>query len=115
MGEAVSKFLKKNAGSAKKQPVLKKDDTNLTDTNGARGAMDEDGDLSYADDGDGDESPSISSMSVKTHHLPGHKEAQTDIVATLHTSTGVQSKRIVVPGGVTAAKLAALLAGVTNW
>lgn len=66
-----------------------------------------------AAEGNGDTSPLIHNLAMKTT-LVG-KQEQTDIVALVHSGTGYSSKRMVIPGGVTAAKLAALLEDVANW
>lgn len=71
-------------------------------------------DLHYADEGDGDTSPVVHSLAVKTTHL-SKGYFQTELVANIHGPTGLVSKRTVIPGGITAAKLAALLEGVADW
>jgi hypothetical protein len=71
-------------------------------------------DLHYAEEGDGDNSPVVHSLAVKTTH-PSKDYLQTELVANIHGPTGLVSKRTVIPGGITAAKLAALLEGVADW
>lgn len=71
-------------------------------------------DVHHAEEGDGDHSPVIHGLVVKTTH-PTKDYMQTDIVANIHGPTGLVSKRTVIPGGITAAKLAALLEGVADW
>lgn len=124
-------------------PELDKD-TNMTDVNGAPGAMDEDGELDAEHDdtgtngsiaeGEGDEaeeeegpempasstapddhSPLVQGLVVKSEHQPGMGQIQTTIVATIHTAAGIVSKRMVIPGGVTAYKLACLIDEVASW
>lgn len=102
-------------------------DPNMTDVNGAPGAMDEDGELdTEGNDSDvntspegeaeeDDQSPLIHGMALKVEHLPGMDTAQTTIVVTLYTGTGIDSKRMVLAGEVTAQKLAVLLCSVAYW
>lgn len=102
-------------------------DINMTDVNGAPSAVDEDGefdpqegegDANEAPEGDSeedDQSPLVNGLAVKVEHLKGMEQAQTIIVAMLHTGTGIESKRIVLPGEVTAHRLAQLLWDVASW
>lgn len=75
----------------------------MTDVNGSPSAMDEDGEQ------DTDESPLILGMVVC------HTSTITDVMVTIPGPTGPTSKRMVATGGVTAKKLAAMLAGVASW
>ncbi len=56
-----------------------------------------------------DSSPLIQAFAVK------HNGHSTDIVAQVHTPQGIQSKRIVLPGGLTANRLAKVLKSVATW
>ena len=81
----------------------------LTGVNGAPSAMDEDGELEE------DSTPLIQSLAVKTSHPKGAAKPMTDIIATIHTAQGISSKRLVLPGEVTAQQLANVLLGVASW
>lgn len=87
-------------------PDLDEDEARETppDVNTPQGGVDEDG------ESDENDSPLLHSLSVRSHSN-GHA----DIIAMIHGPTGFLSKRIVIPGGVTAKKLAGLLQSVTAW
>lgn len=97
------------------------DAPNLTDVNGAAGAMDEDGEFEGEEGEEGEElpevdsTPTIQQLVVGVYHPIDAEEMHTDITATIHTSTGFDKKRLVVTGGVTAKRLGELLQGVATW
>lgn len=82
--------------------------TNLTDTNGAAGAMDEDGELEE------DNSPVVQRLTIAVYHPKG-AELHTDVRCVIHTPLGMLEKRTVVPGHATAKQLGAILGGVAGW
>ncbi len=84
-------------------------DNNMTDVNGAPGAMDEDGGFDPANAEPEDHSPTIQALCVT------FSGTTSVITANIHTATGINSKRIAVPGHVTANKLAEMLKGVASW
>lgn len=83
---------------------------NLTDTNGAAGAMDEDGE--YDPEGE-DVSPVIQRLTIAVLHPKGGM-LQTDVRAVIHTETGLLDKRMVIPGHATAKQLGVLLADIAG-
>ena len=85
------------------------DSANMTDTNGAPGAMDEDGDPAL------DESPLIQKLTIGVFHPRGEAEPHADLQATIHTSAGFLQKRTIIKGSFTAKRLAAVIAGVASW
>lgn len=78
-------------------------------------SAEEEAPLHQAEEGDGDGSATIEAMSVKITHPSGHEYSQTEIVANIAGSKGLVSKRMVVPGSITANKLSALLEGIEGW
>ena len=87
--------------------------TDMTDVNGASGAMDEDGELDTVDE-DVDNSPIVQSMALKVAHIKG-QPLTTTIVAEVHTSTGIASKRTTLPGALTAKRLSDIIHNVSDW
>lgn len=87
------------------------EEVDLTNVNGAPDAMDEDGEEVAEDDN----SPLIQKLVIGVYHPSKGADMQTDIQAVIHTEVGLQPKRIVIPGGVTAKRLGAILAGVASW
>lgn len=60
-------------------------------------------------DAEEDDSPAVHTVTVT------HNGAHTDITARIATATGRQKKRLVIPGHLTAKKLAKFLANVAAW
>lgn len=98
----------------KNLPEASDEDNNLTDTNGAPGVMDEDGD-EIVEESDEDTSPLIQRLTIAVYHPAKSEGVQTDICAIIHTAQGLLEKRTVVAGNITAKRLGAILAGIASW
>lgn len=85
------------------------DTPNMVDSNGAPGAMDEDGNY------DPDENPpdEVDNTPIVRKLTAVYNGAHTDIIAVVEGKTPV--KRRIVPGTLTAAKLGGILANADNW
>lgn len=102
-------------GKIARLPDDEDEDTDVANVNTGSEGIDEDGEAVEGHEDPVDNSATIHSLALKCSHTPQMALPQTEIIATIHTPTGLTSKRMVIPGAVTTQRLAALLDDVTAW
>lgn len=91
-----------------------KGEPDMINVNGAPGGMDEDGET-IAESAEDDHTPTLAKLVVGVYHPAKSERVQTDITATIHSGTGLATKRLVIPGEVTVKRLGELLLSVASW